>query len=247
MKKTSLIISSSLLGVCAGASLAFAEVNQPQEITMRPLTTPGGQLTIGGDVGILLIPDVDTIMALGIGGSYGVDDKIEVGASYAFLLAPEFEAKGALGVEAAYNIMEGNLSVAADVATGYDLLAEEMNDLELGARVRFRLNDQLAINSRGGQLNIALAGDPKPITLDLPVGVSYQVSPQIYGFLDTNLASISISNSETVVFGADFIPLQVGAFFSPSNMMDFGAAIGWGDLKESSDVIAITVSARLHM
>jgi hypothetical protein len=246
MKKKSLILGASLIGVVASASLALADVNQPQEIIMRPLTTPGSQITVGGDLVFPINPDAFDFIGLNLGGSYGVDDKIEVGAAYFFALK-DFEAKGDLGVQAAYNIMEGNLSVAADVATGYDLVAEGMDNLDLGARIRFRLNDQLAITSPGGQLSIALDGDPKPITLGLPVGVAMQVSPQLYAFVNTELANISISNSETVVFGSDYIPLSVGAFFSPSNTMDFGAAVGWFDLKESSDFIIGSVSARLHM
>lgn len=247
MKKKSLIIGSSLLGIAASASMALADVNQPQEIIMRPLTTPGGQITVGGDVAILIIPDLDTGIGLGFSGRYGLDEKIEVGAGYGLALAPEFDAKGDLFVAGAYNIMEGNLSVSADIQTGYDLFSETVDPLEIGARVRFRLNDQLAIQSGGGQLNIALDGDPKPITLDVPVGVAYQASPALYAFLNTNLASISISESETLVFGSDFIPLQVGAFFSPSNTMDVGASIGWFDLKEASDTLVIGLSGRLHM
>jgi hypothetical protein len=246
MKKKSLIIGASIIGVAASASLALADVNQPQEIIMRPLTTPGAQLTVGGDLVFPINPDAFDFLGLNLGGSYGVDDKIEVGATYFFALK-EFEAKGDIGVQAAYNIMEGNLSVAADVATGYDLLAEGMDNLEVGARVRFRLNDQLAITSPGGQLSIALDGDPKPITLGLPVGVAMQASPQIYAFVATELANISISNSETIVFGSDYIPLAVGAFFSPSNTMDVGASVGWFDLKEFSDTVAGSVSFRLHM
>lgn len=248
MKKKSLIFGTTTLAIAAGATLASAEVNQPQEITMRPLTTPGGQITVGGDLLLLMIPDADLIAGLGVGGSYGVDDKIEVGAAYGIGLAPEFEAKGALVLSGAYRVMDGNISLAPDVQLGYSLLGEDLTPIELGARFRFRVDDKLAINSGGSQLNITVAGEgDKPITLDLPVGVSYQVSPQIYAFLNTNIAQISIANSETGVFGADFIPLAVGAFFSPSNTLDVGAQIIWGDLKESSDVIAINLGAQLHM
>lgn len=229
------------------ASTAHAEVNQPQEIIMRPLTTPGSQITVGGELGILIAPDpIGTSMSLALGGRYGVDDRIEVGAVYGFSLK-EFEAKGALGVEAAYRIMDGNLAVAADVATGYDLFAEGISPLQLGARVRFRVNDQISIQSGGGQLSIALDGEVKPITLGVPVGVGFQASPQIHAFVDTELMRLSISDSETVVFGADYIPLRAGAFFSPSNTLDVGASIGWLDLKEASDTIAILATASLHM
>ncbi len=247
MKNTSLIIGSSLIAVGATASMALADVNQPQEIINRPRTTPGGQITVGGDFGILIAPDpIGTSMGLVGGGLYGVNDKLEVGASYGFSLK-DFEAKGDIGVTAAYGILDGNLSVAADVGFGYSLLAEGLEPLTLGAEVQFKVNDKLAVYSPGHQINVALEGDPKPITLGLPVGVGYQVNPQIFAHIDTNLASISIADSETAVFGADFIPLTVGAFFSPSNTMDFGGSVGWFDLKESSDFIFINLNARLHM
>ena len=65
--------------------------------------------------------------------------------------------------------------------------------------------------------------------------------------MNTELANISISNSNTIVFGSDYIPLSIGGFFSPSNTMDLGASISWFDLKEASDTLFIGVSARLHM
>ena len=194
-----------------------------------------------------MIPDLDTSIGLGFGGSYGVDDHLEVGVGYDLGFAPSFEAKGTLAVEAAYGLIEGNLGVAADVSTGYDLLAEGMAPLGLGARVQFRLNDQLAIVSPGHQLEIALSGDPKPIALGLPVGVAYQASPSIYAFVNTSIGNISISNSATTFIFADNLPLQVGAFFSPSNTMDVGAAVTWLDLENSADTIGFTLAARLHL
>jgi hypothetical protein len=248
MKTTALFkIGVSTLAIAATSTLALAEVNQPQEIIMRPMTTPGGQITIMGDLPILIAPDpIGTAIGLGVGGAYGVSDKIEVGVGYGLSLK-EFEAKGDLAIEGAFNIMEGNLGVAANLTTGYNLLAEGLDPLGIGARVRFRLNDKLAIVSPGSQLSIALDGDPKPITLGLPVGVAFQASPQIYAWLTTELANISISNSSTVVFGADYIPVTAGAFFSPSNTMDLGASISWFDLKEASDTLIIGLHGRLHI
>lgn len=247
MTKKSLILGTSTLAIALSASAALAEVNQPQEITMRPLTTPMSQITIGGTLGILLVPDVDTSIGLGVTGQYGVSEKLEVGVAYDIGLTPEFEAKGTLEVEAAFSVIEGNLAVAPNAVIGYDLLAEGIAPLGLGARVRFRLNDQLAINSGGSQLVVTLDGDVKPIYLQLPVGVSFQASPQLYAFVNTNIATIEIADSTSGFIFADFIPLEVGAFFSPSNTMDFGASLAWGDLKEASDVIAIFGTARLHM
>jgi hypothetical protein len=48
------------------------------------------------------------------------------------------------------------------------------------------------------------------------------------------------------VFGADYIPLEIGAFYSPSNKMDIGAAIEFPDVKNSAgDFYAIFLTARL--
>ncbi|MBE7453876.1 MAG: hypothetical protein HS111_34910 [Kofleriaceae bacterium] len=66
------------------------------------------------------------------------------------------------------------------------------------------------------------------------MGVAYQASPQIHAFLYTELANLSISNSSTIIFGADYVPVTVGAFFSPSNALDVGASIGWFDLVDAS-------------
>ncbi len=255
MQKKSLItIGSSVFAIATTASMAIADVNQPQEIIMRPLTTPAGQITVGGDVGFLIIPDVDMGIGLSLGGRYGVSDKIEAGASYGFSLK-EFEAKGSLTLEGAYNIMEGNLAVAANASFGYDVEGSGLEPLALGARVRFRLNDKMAVYSPGGQLSIALEEQivppattgATPITLGLPVGFQYQASPQINAFLQTSLANIKIADSANAFLFADFIPLSVGAFFSPSNTMDFGGSVSWIDLKEFSDILVISASARLHM
>ena len=51
----------------------------------------------------------------------------------------------------------------------------------------------------------------------------------------------------TTVFGADYIPAAVGAYFSPSNTMDFGATVDLYDLKNAGDIIAVFGHARLHM
>lgn len=228
-------------------ALAMAEVNQPQEIIDRPRTTPAGQITVGGDLGYLKLGDFNTT-ALNVGGLYGVNDKLEVGAAYAFSL-DEFEIKGDIGLHAAYGILtDGNLTVAADLGFGYDVLAEGLDPLALGAEVQFKVNDKLAVYSPGSQLSIALEGDVKPIDISLPVGVGYQATPQIWAFVDTSIGTIEIADSATVLFGADVIPLGAGAFFSPSNAMDFGARIGFPDLKEAgADFLTVTASARLHL
>jgi hypothetical protein len=226
-------------------ALASAEVNQPQEIINRPRTTPKGQITVGGDLGILLKPS-PLSLGLQVGGLYGVNEKLEVGASYGFALK-DFEIKGDLGVTAAYGILnDGNLTVAADVGFGYDVNGSALAPLTVGAEVQFKINDKLAVFSPGHQLGIGLE-KPNAIALSLPVSVVYQASPKIFAHVDTNIGNISIKDSATAFIFADNIPLAVGAFFSPSNTMDLGATLDLFDLKNAGDVIAAFVSARLHM
>jgi hypothetical protein len=250
MQKKSLIITSTLLGLTASASIALADVNQPQEIIMRPMTTPASQLTVGGDLFLGFDP---TTMGLDVGAAYGVSEKLEINGGYALSLK-EFEAKGDLHVEGAFNIMEGNLGVAAQATLGYNLLFEGLDPLGAGARVRFRLNDQMAIVSPGNQLVVTLdpievapGVDFSPIFLQIPVGFAFQASPQIYAFANTNLAVIEISDAESGFIFADFIPLSLGAFFSPSNTMDVGASLDLGDLKADEMDIGVILHARLHM
>ncbi len=245
MQKLLVAAGALALTTVAASSPARADVNQPQEIVMRPMTTPGAQITIGGDLIYFMIGDANAT-GLDLGGSFGVNDSLEVGLRYGFSL-DEFEAKGDLEIEAAYAIMEGNLGVAANVEAGYSILAEGATPLGLGARIRFRVNDQLAIISPGSQLQIALEGDPKPITLGLPIGVGYQVSPALFAFVNTSIGNLSIANSESTFLFADFIPLQAGAFFSPSNTIDVGAALSFLDLKDDAGNLAITLAGRLHM
>lgn len=245
MTKKSFILGTSTLAIAATASLAAAEVNQPQEIILRPQTTPGGQITVGGDVSLGFDP---TAIGLGLVGAYGVSDQLEVGVGYGLAIEP-FEAKGDLAVEAAYNIMEGDLSVAAQGTFGYSLLAEGLAPLTLGARVRFRLSDQMAVFSPGNHLIVFLEGDPKPILFNLPVGFAFQATPNVYAFAGTNLAIIGLANAEGIdgfIF-ADFIPLALGAFFSPSNTMDLGATLDLGDLKADEMDLSVILHARLHM
>lgn len=268
MKKT--LIGLIPFAAILAPAIASAEVNQPQEIIDRPRTTPGGQITVGADLFIHLAPG-DLGLALGdptgfipaagdgLAAKYGVNDKLEVGVSYGFALK-EFEAKGDLGVHAAYSILgDGNLTVAATARLGYNLLLEGIDPLRVGAEVQFKLSDKLAVYSGGNQIQIGIAEKeivqgPVTVTITdpsfiaLPVGVGFQVNEKIFAHVDTNVAVIEIKDSETGFIFADFLPLDVGAYFSPSNTMDLHAGVGFGDLVADGDKeIHATVGARLHM
>jgi hypothetical protein len=249
MNTKTLFVGLIPFAIAASATLASANVNQPQEIINRPRTTPGGQITVGGDIGFNLNPDAFSSVGMNLLGLYGVNDKLEVGASYNFALK-EFEIKGDLGVGLAYSLLaDDKLTVAATVSTGFQVVDPSgIDPIALGAEVQFKVNDKIAVYSPGGQIVIGLVDETgKGKSINVPVGVGIQVNPQIFAHVDTNIATIGLDPSGSAFIFADFIPLQVGAFFSPSNTMDFGANIVWFDLKEFSDTIGATVDVRLHM
>jgi len=251
MNTKTLFVGLIPLVAALAPSLASADVNQPQEIIDRPLTTPGAQITVGADIGFLLNPEAFDSAGINLLANYGVNDKLEVGVNYAYALK-EFEIKGDLGVHAGYSLLhDEKLDIAADVGLGYNILAEGIDPIGLGARVRFKLTDKLAVYTPGQQLSIGIADETgKGIALGIPVGVAFQASPQLYVHLDTNLARIALNDDagDTVVIFADYIPLSIGAFFSPSNALDVGVDVGFFDLKTDGDqFITGLVSARLHL
>ena len=83
--------------------------------------------------------------------------------------------------------------------------------------------------------------------MHIPVGFGVQVNENIFGFVETDIAQIEISDSDSGFIFADFLPLNIGAFFSPSNTMDFGGQISWFDLSDAADYVTIVGMARLHM
>ena len=241
--KKSLFVASALLLV---PTFAAAEVNQPQEIIDRPRTTPGGQITLGADLGMFVVDT--TPIGLGLSGLYGVDDKIEIGVGYGFALK-EFEAKGDLGVRAAYNFLSaGNLTAAGDIGLGYGFGSEALAPLGLGVEAQLKLGDQLAVFTPGQQLSIGLE-EPNAIDFGLPVGVAYQAAPNIHVAVQTKVLNIGISETDSGFIFADYLPLSIGATFSPSNTLDIGASISWLDLTADEGVEhpLLGLHGRLHM
>jgi hypothetical protein len=243
----------ALAGVAALGGMAMAEVNQPQEIIDRPLTTPASQVNLEADLGITFTDPSYTGMTLNAG--YGINDKFDVGVGYGFAIDPS-EAKGDLAFGAGYSLIgEENFAVAARVNAGYNFLAEGVDPLGLGAEVRFKLSKQLAIYAPAPQLVITLdpiddglGNEYSPIYITLPVAVGFQAAPQLFVYANTTIADIEIKDSTTGVWGADFIPLTVGGFFSPSNAIDVGAAVSFIDLShESGQDVNLILTGRVAL
>ncbi len=256
MKNKSLLLCGLIpVAVVAAPMVASAEVTHAQEIIDRPRTNPASQLTVGGDLGFAFEP---TRIGLGVLTRYGVSDALEVGASYGFSLK-DFEAKGNLGVEIAFGVINsGNLQLAPQASVGYSFLSEGLTPLGLGARFQLKLDDKMAIYSSGNQLVIWLDKQEvnvpplpvvefQPMYLHVPVGFGFQASSNLWAFIETDIATIEIQDADTGFIFADRTPLSLGAFFSPSNTMDLGGSLNWGDIIEDAGGLGITASARLHL
>lgn len=229
------------------AAAAAATGMWPQEIINRPLTLNKGMIRAQADLAILnvvILTESAVGIGLGVGAGYGVSDKLEVGGSYAISLK-EFEAKGPLSAYGAFRLMDGKMKAAAGASITYDLAGESLG-LGLGLAFQYNLNEKMALFTPGNQLAIGL--DPETTAgLNLPVGFGFQATPNIFAAVQTNIGSIGIEPSGSAFLFADFIPLTVGAFYSPSNKMDIGASISTIDLPEIADFWAVLLTGRIYM
>jgi hypothetical protein len=241
----------------------------------RPLTMPKGKVGIYGDLDVARISVTvagmtasATSEGLHAGFGYGVDDKLEIGAEYALSLH-DFEAKGPLTLYGAYSLYhEGKLTIGASADLVVDFNGAGAIDpvtmqatsstnlaLEAGLGVRYMLTDKIAAftgspiapGPLGQHLHIGL-NNSGPISIDLPVGVALQATPQLYAYIETNIAHIKLANSSNAIIFADDIPLTIGALFAASHNLDVGAFLNLPDLENSQfDVLVFGLQARYYM
>jgi hypothetical protein len=248
-------------GVAADVSAtASAPGSWPQEIIARPLTLVKGLLRFDAGVPIAKVSvtvgtmtSSSTGVGLGLGVGYGVSDKIELGASYGISLK-EFEAKGPLGVYGLFNIMNTEKMKAAPGAGFVYNLAGETGQLNAGLAFQYNLNKQMAVYMPPTHLRAVLVAPEvagvaavKPIDFSLPAGFAFQVNKNLYAFAQTSIATINISDSATAFIFADFTPLTIGAFYSLSNKMEFGASFATPNLPDTADLFAFSINARMFM
>jgi len=244
----STIVSFGLTSAIVGPGVAHAQEGAayPIEIINRPFTLPSGAWQAGLD--LFADKSFDAI-GTSVGFDYGLLNELQVGLSYSFLLK-DFEAKGDLALAASYLYLGGDkLSGLAVAGLGYSFLNEGLLPLEVGSLVWYTINPKMAVYAVP-LLTISLADEDlgdggaavKPIFLALPVNYALQVTSTIYVEVGTELAQINISDSNTLIFGADYIPLSLIGFLSLDNKLDFGAAISWGDLSDDAgafDLLAL--------
>lgn len=233
-------------------------------ISDRPLVLDQSKLDIHANLPILAIslPDgmggtsTSTGVGLGVGVNYGVAPKLEAGLDYNLSLK-EFDATGNIVVHAAYGALhQAKMDLALAATVAIDLHSGNNAALTLGAWFRYKIAPKFSIftgnpglpfggPSSAGQLSIGL-NNGNNVALALPVGVGIQASPQLFAFLSTTIANIGISPSGSTFIFSDFVPVTVGAFFSPSNKLDVGLTFS-DDLKNAGDFYIFALSARFFV
>lgn len=219
----------------------------------RPRTLPKGMIeagayldferyTFAGDGGE---ESSDTITRLYIAGGYGLSKELELRVSYGLTL-DEFEGKGPLSVGAGFTLKEGQLALAASGDFVYDL-GTEVGEIGLGARARYLVNDDLAVYTARQLQFTVIADGTQPAYLRLPVGVAYQFTDKIYGFAETEIASLNLKDTETVVIFADYVPLTAGGVFALSKKLEVGGLLYTDAKNDPFDSMVIGLFGRAYL
>ncbi|HEY0255766.1 MAG TPA: hypothetical protein VGC41_29760, partial [Kofleriaceae bacterium] len=240
------------------------------ELIQRPLTMPKGKTGIYAELAFDHFSSdagSETTELLGAGVAYGIDDKLEIGASYAIALH-EFEGKGPLTLYGDYSLYnKGPLTVAVNVDLLIDFLGSvDVNlatgetssstdlALEAGLGVRYRINDKIALftgnpiapEAVGKHLHIGL-NHSGPVSFDIPVGIGVQPTPQFYASAATNIAHLGFSNDSNAVIFSDFFDLELRAFYVVNKNVDVGAFLTLPDLVNAQfDVVEFGIGAAYY-
>jgi len=217
-----------------------------------------------------------SLIALHGGVAYGVNDQLTVGVDYTLETYESFSiagmstsdtfpnnGEGPIALYGDYSLLsKGPLSVAAtgalDIVNSGGTNSTTNLGLTLGASVRYKITPQINIFTGqpipmgilGQQIAIGL-NNSQETTLSIPVGAGYQVSPQIYAYVDTVLAEFVLANAPAGGNSSEFIfsdvtPLYLGGFYAMNPKMDVGAEIGFPDLSNVGSLYTFALAARWH-
>src|ERR1043165_2741310 len=180
--------------------------------------------------------------AIALGATYGVTDKIEAGAYYSFSLHP-FEIKGELTPFAAMSLMhDAKLDVSAGANLAIDLNGQTFNattmmaessvffGIDAGLAVRYKITPKAMVftgnpfqlGPAGQHLHLGLSGDESK-SFSIPVGGGFQATPELFAYLQTNLATILLSDpgmGDRVGTIIDATPITLGGFYAVNKNID---------------------------
>ena len=164
-----------------------------------------------------------------------------------------------------------DFAIAAGLAVDFDTVPNAVTmmattttyaSLQLGAWARYRVTPKvslftglpalpsaapslsrqsLALPPFAYQVAIGL-NNAGTIAVEVPIGVGFQLKPNIYAFASVDFAHIRIANTAPAYVFADFIPLALGAFYS-RDKLDIGLQLA-DDLKKGADYLRVETVLR---
>lgn len=239
----------------------------PTSAIDRPFMRGKGKITAGLNYGlgkasvtVAGMTSSATSDGMNVSAAYGVSDQINAGLSYGVPLGVagdnKFTAAGTLDVWGGYQVKhDTKMSLAATADFSVNLDNTDAMAINAGLGFRYMVAPKIGVFTGapygpgpvGNHLSISLASNG-PITFAIPVGGMFQATPELNVHLMTQLASISISNSSTTIFGADYIPLNLGGLFAVNKNIDVQAEFGLADVENSQfDLFQLTLGARYHV
>jgi hypothetical protein len=199
----------------------------------RPYT--GGQVMPGGQLQVQVTPG-DDFAYLVPGAAYGVMDNLELGVVWPLRISPDLDL---LDVTAygKYSLQRGNVEVAAYA----EIRVPIQDDLEIagGVPVYVHLGPNLRLET-GGFLRVNFGNDTR-LTLQAPLSVPIQVSPQIFVGPEVGIEIFDFKNVA--------IPLGVIAGYTLgsgiSSIGDLFARLTMADITHGADVVRFDIGAEI--
>ena len=265
------------VGVAMGG--VFTAETWPKEYVVRPQNIYGGGIEISPrfDLNYSSVDDgmggttSSTVTSIGVGGRYGISDKLELLAQFNRIVLTGVDGieagdrvKGSLTVGAGIGVAKGKLDAEVKAALNYDLLFETAA-IFAGVDVRFHLGPKMWIGTptnrpglvafvKGLDLGVATVS---PIFFNLPVAFAFQATPELAIQANTALFRLNLNEDAKggpdgdalFLFGSDQfgIPLDLDVIYAVSNKMDVQANLNFGDLNNAGDAIAISAGVNIRL
>jgi hypothetical protein len=237
----------------------------PIEDVLRPITMPRLMSEVGLDFRNNLDPYIGNVT---VRGRFGITDKVQVGLEYTiggFFDAVDTEDKikfntgKSIGVDVAYSVFDW---LAVRLALPFYLDPFAMG-VTLGAPLKFRIGDKLAIGGMGDFLSIKLRHF-------VPSTINEAYNDAQAALVDTNSVDsagslrfsgfITYQLKPNVAIGGDFSMLyedfddsdvpysfHLRGQYSMGSRLDFGLALGFGDLANAGDTIEANVYGQFRI
>src|SRR5262245_47472631 len=255
--------------------------SRPLSINDRALTIGKGHFDVHGALPIVVLPFLDamlnkstqTFVGFAFGGTYGIDDKTEIGADYGIGLSPG-DIAGPLVLHAGYSV---KASAKFDAALGGAFIIDPVDTadpttmmtttttyvaLQLGAWVRYRITPKVSLFSGLPSLphpdvslskqGIAFPPMPYQLTLGFNSGgaIALGLPVGVGGQVKPNIYLFAATNLANIKISNTSNAFLFKDFipltlggFYSLQQLDIGAEFS-DDLKQAGDYLAFTILVR---